>query len=89
MSLFFRKEPAAGSGDNHKNDGTRRVIAFLSGLSILHCHQNPLTHFRFSFWRTGSYLFFYSIGCTSASSMKNEFSSCGERCGLKYDGIVL
>ena len=65
-----------------KNDGTRRVLAFLSGLSILHCHQNPLTSFSFSFSRTGSYSFVYTMGCTSASSMKNKFSSCGERCGL-------
>ena len=68
-------------------DNPRKMVPFLSGLSILHCPQNPLTIFSFSFSRMGSYLFFYSMGCTSASSMKNEFSSCGERCRLNLWGL--
>ncbi|EPD9433175.1 hypothetical protein ACSFRH_004694, partial [Escherichia coli] len=55
------KEPAAGSGKNEFLDKESEMYAFEPSLSILHCHQNPLNHFWFSFLRTGSYLFFYSM----------------------------
>jgi len=47
--LIFKKEPAAGSGKNVFLDNPRKMVPFLSGLSILHCPQNPSDHFWFSF----------------------------------------
>ncbi|MDC9779491.1 hypothetical protein PSG01_17920, partial [Proteus mirabilis] len=75
MNFFSGKSQRQAQEIITKNDGTHRVLAFLSGLSILHSPQNPFTIFSFSFSRTGSYSFVCTIGCTSASSMKNKFSS--------------
>ncbi len=59
MIFFSEKSQRQAQEIITKNDGARRVLTFLSGLSILHCHQNPLNHFWLSFLQTGSYLFFY------------------------------
>ncbi|HDU8497243.1 TPA: hypothetical protein RG683_003869 [Morganella morganii] len=55
--FLFRKEPATGSGKNVFLDKESEMYAFEPSLSILHCHQNPLNHFWFSFLLTGSYVF--------------------------------